>query len=119
MNQNIILRSKPGLEISFAENGFEVIDESAPNNNGIYSYDNLKLVELKNAWFMSMVQIVRYNTWILNLVPFGPQIKDKAHLKIILDEKTLKLWLFNSDMEKAKAVKQLFNEKTPAAGECL
>ena len=110
MDQKITLKNKPRLEISFAENGFEVIDDSAPKNNGVYSYSNLKSIELKkNGWFKSLLW---YISW-LNLIPFEPGFKNKTNLKIVLNEKILKLWLIDSDMKKAEIVKQKLNEKKP------
>ena len=46
MSQIIISKNRPKLEITLQEEGFEILDNSAQSNNGIYSYSNLKSVKI-------------------------------------------------------------------------
>jgi len=108
MKQTIILRNNPKLEIALEEDRFEVSDNSAPNNNGIYPYSNLKLVELNKDWFRS---IVKYIPGFFMISAFGSNLKNRANLKITLDKQILKLRLVNANMKKAKTVTQKLNDK--------
>ena len=107
MNQTITLRNSPKLDISLQEAGFEIVDQITPQNNGSYAYSSLMSVQLKKGWLLSLLCYIPF-FWT---VPFEPAFRNRTHLKIKLAEKSLRIWLAGSDMDKAAGVKQELNSK--------
>jgi hypothetical protein len=111
MSQIIILKNRPKLEITLQEEGFEILDNSAQSNNGIYSYSNLKSVKINKKltnWFLSIISYIPVG--FMGSAK-GEIIINKANLKIKLQKRTIKLRLKDADMTKAEFIKQKLNEK--------
>ena len=107
MNQTITLRNSRKLDIRLQEAGFEIVDQITPTNNGSYAYGNLLSVQLNKGWLLSLLSYIPF-FWT---VPFEPAFRNRTHLKIKLTEKTLRLWLAGSDMDKAAGDMQTLNGK--------
>lgn len=107
MNETITLRNSPKLDIRLQKNMFEIVDQLTPKNSGSYAYGSLKSVQLNQGWLLSLLSYIPF-FWT---VPFEPGFKNRTHLHIKLAEKTLRIWLMGSDMDKAASVKQELNSK--------
>tara|TARA_R110002049_G_scaffold68392_8_gene177303 strand:+ start:13 stop:342 length:330 start_codon:yes stop_codon:yes gene_type:complete len=107
MNETIILRNSPKLDIRLQKDIFEIVDQITPTNNGSYAYGSLKSVQLNKGWLLSLLSYIPF-FWT---VPFEPGFRNRTNLNIKLAEKTLKIWLVGSDMDKAASVRQELNQK--------
>ena len=107
MNETITLRNSPKLDIRLQKDMFEIVDQITPTNNGSYAYGSLKSIQLNKGWLLSLLSYVPF-FWT---VPFEPGFRNRTNLNIKLAEKTLKIWLVGSDMDKAASVKQELNQK--------
>ena len=107
MYETIILRDNPKLDIRFQKDMFEIVDQITPTNNGSYAYGSLKSVQLNKGWLLSLLSYIPF-FWT---VPFEPGFRNRTNLNIKLAEKTLKIWLVGSDMDKAASVEQELNQK--------
>ena len=107
MYETIILRNNPKLDIRFQKDMFEIVDQITPTNNGSYAYGSLKSVQLNKGWLLSLLSYIPF-FWT---VPFEPGFRNRTNLNIKLAEKTLKIWLVGSDMDKAASVEQELNQK--------
>lgn len=107
MNETITLRNSPKLDIRLQKDMFEIVDQITPNNNGSYNYDSLKSVQLKKGWLLTLLSYIPF-FWT---VPFEPAFRNRTHLNVKLAEKTLRIWLVGSDLDKAASVKRELNMK--------
>jgi hypothetical protein len=107
MNETITLRNSPKLDINLQKDMFEIVDQLTPKNNGSYAYGSLKSVQLNKGWLLSLLSYIPF-FWT---VPFEPGFRNRSHLNIKLAEKTLRIWLLGSDMNKAASVKKELNSK--------
>ena len=102
--QELILRTKPELKIILYQDRFEVIDAYTPENNGTYSFKSIQQIKLNQSrtnWFISIFNTLLY--FLLGLID-ATRYKDKAHLLIRLNDKSLKVLLHHADLSKAKEV---------------
>lgn len=80
------------------------------SNNGFYFFDkllNVNVIEKKTDWFITVLSfIVDFFTGSAS----GRNYKNKAHLKIDLEDRSIKIWLSNEDIDKAHKAKQLLDE---------
>jgi len=114
MDQNIILNNNPRMEFKLSENGFELIDGQTTKNSGVYSYSNLKSIQLNKVWYPYVVKWLRYISWLMNGAPLAGETTKKANLKIILDDRILHIWLTDLKMtNKAKTLKTMLTKKKP------
>ena len=83
MSEKIILKKNPKIEFQLLDNGFNLIDSQTERNSGFYSYNDLRSIQLNNAWFPKLAKWLRTITWIFNGVPFFPDAESfkKANLK--------------------------------------
>ena len=107
MNETITLRNSPKLDINLQKDMFEIVDQLTPKNNGSYTYGSLKSVQLNKGWLFSLLSYIPF-FWT---PPFEPGFRNRTHLQIKLAEKTLRIWLMGSDMDKAASVKKELNSK--------
>lgn len=107
MNETITLRNNPKLDIRLQKDRFEIVDQITPKNNGSYAYGSLKSVQLKKGWLLSMLSYIPF-FWT---VPFEPAFRNRTHLNIKMAEKTLRIWLVDSDLDEAASIKQELNNK--------
>ncbi|WP_324024947.1 hypothetical protein QSV08_17225 [Maribacter sp. BPC-D8] len=110
MNSTIEIRNKPKASIIFHEDKFEIIDSKDIGNNGFYLFDkllNIDVIERKTDWFITIISFI---VDIFTGSASGSNYKNKAHLKIDLEEHSIKIWLSSEDIDKAHKAKQLLNE---------
>ena len=107
MIETITLRNSPKLDIRLQKDMFEIVDQLTPKNNGSYACGGLKSVQLNKGGLLSLLSYIPF-FWT---VPFEPGFRNRTHLNIKMAEKTLRIWLMGSDMEKAASVKQELNNK--------
>ncbi len=115
MSASIVFKKNPKIEFQLLENGFTLIDEQTEENSGLYSYTDLRSIELNKIWFPRLAKWLRLITWILNGVPYFPDAASckKANLIIHFKKTNLGLWLTDTRMSsKAKKLKALLEEKT-------
>ena len=111
MKETLELRNKPELKIILNMDEFEVMDISESQNSGIYSFADLKNVELneeKTNWLFSAF------TLIIDLITssnFSKKYKTKANMEVEMKNQKLKIWLMDADFKKAKIVTDMLNEK--------
>ncbi|MCM4167411.1 hypothetical protein KCTC52924_01093 [Arenibacter antarcticus] len=115
MNEKIVLKNKPKLEITIQKDGFEIMDHRTPKNNGIYTYGSLKSVEINKSCLAAILKYIPF-FWT---APFEPGFKNKTNLKIKLDHKTLMLWLIDSDLNSAATVMRKLNDKKLQTTQCI
>ena len=111
MDRKIVLKNKSRMEITLGENEFEILDNSTPNNNGNYSYSNLKSVEINKKWTNWFLSIISYIPVVFMGSAKGGIIINKSNLKIELEKRTIKLRLKDAYITKAEFIKQNLNEK--------
>lgn len=114
MTENIILKKNPKIEFQILESGFELIDTETERNNGFYSYNDLKSIDLNSVWFPRLAKWLRIITGILNGVPYFPDAESykKANITLHFRETKLGIWLTNPYMaDNAKRIKELLEEK--------
>lgn len=110
--ETVELRTKPELKITINQNGFKILDSADPVNNTEYSFLKLNKVEFhprQTDWLVSILSVV------VDLITGGGnsgKFKNKPNLKFKLDNKTFKLYLVDADLEKAKAITDLLNQKS-------
>ncbi|WP_424003397.1 hypothetical protein [Maribacter sp. IgM3_T14_3] len=107
MNQILDIRIKPKVTIVFNEEKFEIIDAEDVNNNGIFLIDNLKNVEIierKTNWFIT---ILSFTVDLFTGSGSGSNYKDKAYLNIDFENRSVKIWLSNEDIDKANKAKDV------------
>lgn len=110
MNSTIEIRNKPKASIIFHEDKFEIIDSKDIGNNGFYLFDkllNVDVIERKTDWYITVLSFI---VDIFTGSASGSNYKNKAHLKIDLEDSSIKIWLSNDDNDKAHKAKQLLNE---------
>ncbi|WP_282112232.1 hypothetical protein [Maribacter stanieri] len=110
MNQTIDIRYKPTAKIIFSEDKFEIIDTGDESNNGIYLLDNLlnfDVIEKRTNWFIT---ILSFAVDIFTGSGSGGSYKNKAYLKIDLENRNIKIWLSNEDIAKANIARELLTE---------
>ncbi len=113
MSQTIKLRIQPELKIVLNNSEFEIIDASEPKNNEIYSFINIKNVELNNYrtdWFISIISRI-VDLFMGSAV--GRDFKNNANLKVELENQKIKLWLIDADFEKAEKTVELLTIRKP------
>ncbi len=109
MTETIALRNKPELKIILNTDEFEIVDVSEPQNNGTYTFIQIKSAALhaeRTDWFISAL------SWIVDLVAgsaVGGNFKNKANLQLVMVNRTLKIWLTDADFEKAERIVELIN----------
>ena len=111
MSQTIELRTQPELKIVLNNSEFEIIDASEPKNNGIYSFKNVKNIEVNNDrtnWFITIISRI-VDLFMGSAV--GGNFKNKANLKIELENQKIKLYLIDADFEKAEKIVKLLTIK--------
>ncbi|MBL7471526.1 hypothetical protein [Robertkochia sediminum] len=112
MSETFILRNKPELKIVLKENGIEIFDAYDSINSDKYHYSQIKNVtyhEPKPSWFLSTF------SWLIDILintSSGKKYNSKPYLKFQLINKTFKIWLLESDLEKSKALTELIKNKT-------
>ncbi|MDP5060495.1 MAG: hypothetical protein NWP64_01115 [Maribacter sp.] len=107
MNQLLDIRTKPKVTIIFNEEKFEIIDTEDVNNNGLFLIDNLINVEVikrKTNWFIT---ILSFTVDIFTGSGSGSNYKDKAYLNIDFENRSVKIWLSNEDIDKAHNAKDV------------
>jgi len=109
MTETVKLRNKPELKITLNNDGFEIIDASEPKNNGIYSFNKIKKVELNKARTNWLISILSHLVEFITGIGGGRKFKNKANLKLEMDNQTLKISLSNADLKKAERVVELLN----------
>ena len=110
MNASIQIRDKPKASIIFGEDQFEIIDSKDISNNGFYLFNkllNVYIIEKKTDWFITVLSFI---VDIFTGSASGSNYKNKAHLKIDLEDCSITIWLSNEDIDKAHKVKQMLNE---------
>ncbi|WP_299800333.1 hypothetical protein [uncultured Maribacter sp.] len=110
MNSTIEIRNKPKASIIFNEEKFEIIDSKDSSNNGFYLFDkllNVDVIERKTDWYITVLSFI---VDIFTGSASGSNYKNKAHLKIDLEDSSIKIWLSNDDIDKAHKAKKLLNE---------
>ncbi|GGE02121.1 hypothetical protein [Planktosalinus lacus] len=115
MNEILELRNKPELKIILNTDEFEIVDASQPKNNGIYSFSEIKSVELNSErtdWFISTLSQI--TDFLMGGTGNGGNFKNKANLKLRLTDRNLKIWLNDANLRKAERVKVLINSKKPS-----
>tara|TARA_R110000744_G_C18921097_1_gene511849 strand:+ start:117 stop:482 length:366 start_codon:yes stop_codon:yes gene_type:complete len=114
MTEIIELRNQPELKIILSADGFEIIDVSEPKNTGLYSFEEIKNVELTEERTDKLISTL---SWILDFITGGGSIagnyKNKANLKLDMVNRNLKIWLVDADFQKAQRFAQILNEKKP------
>ncbi|GFZ77835.1 hypothetical protein GCM10011531_04110 [Aquaticitalea lipolytica] len=111
MTEIVVLRNKPELRIILNNDEFEIVDASEPKNNGIYSFGELKNVELnaeRTNWLISILSVI---TDFITGIGNGARFKDKSNLNIEMENRNLKLWLINADFGKAEKLTELIKSK--------
>lgn len=111
MKETLELRNKPELKIILNKDEFEVVDMSESKNSGIYSFSDLKNVELnaeKTNWLFSAFTVI---VDLFTGSAFSKKFKSKANMEVVMDNRKLKIWLIDADFEKAKTVTELLNGK--------
>ncbi len=111
MNNSIQLRLKPKLEVILKETHFEVIDSSDPKNEGKFLYSSVESIEYQKEKINWLVSIASYIFGIFIENGLGNNYKDKAYLKINLENKILKIWLTNSEMDNVELLKTKLSNK--------
>ena len=115
MSENIILKTNPKIEFQLLDNGFQLYDGQTERNTGFYAYNEVKSIDLNNAWFPRLAKYLRIFTWMLNAVPFFPDAESykKASLIFHFKNTNLGIWLTDSNMaENAKKLKELLDHNT-------
>ncbi|MEF3080581.1 hypothetical protein [Winogradskyella poriferorum] len=110
MTETVELRNKPELKFILNTDEFNVIDASEPENNGTYSYTEIKSAELNSErtnWLISILSvIIDFLTGSGN----GGKFKTKANLTLKTEKRNLKIWLNDADYGKAKKITELINK---------
>lgn len=112
MIETLELRSKPELKVILNKDEFEIADESEPHNNGIYSVEKLRKVKLNEErinWFISALSLV---VDLFSGSAVGGRFKKKACLNFEMENENLRIWLIGVDLQKAKRVSELLNDKS-------
>lgn len=104
MINKIALRESPQLSFKFNENGGEIIDVQEEENSGVHLYRNIQSYEFKQETVDWLVSIISF------LIGNGGNYKNQAHLKLILGDKTLKIWLNGVDSKKIESLKVKFKD---------
>lgn len=111
MPEIITLRLKPKLEFHLNNTDFEITDKSEIKNEGIYLYQHLKsvkFVEENTNW------LVTAGSYIFGLITesgFGDKYKNRAHLRIDLQERAIKIQVHNLGMAKIETLANALNQK--------
>jgi hypothetical protein len=111
MTETVELRNKPELKIFLNESGIEIVDASKPKNSGIYSFAEIKRAEFNTERTDSFISVL---SWIIDIFAgsaVGGKFKNKANLKLELTNRNFKIWLTDSDLQKAKKITELINNK--------
>lgn len=111
MDNTLLLRLRPKLEVILKETDFEVIDSSDPKNEGIYPYNTIESIEFKKERINWVVTVANSIFGVLMDVGTFEKYKDKAYLQVILKDKTLKIWLIKTNMAKAEMLKSELAKK--------
>lgn len=112
MNEVFELRNKPELKIILNTNQFEIVDASQPKNNVIYSFIDIKSIELnaeRSDWFITTISYI--TDFLMGGTSYAGNFKNKANLKLNLTDRKLKIWLNDADFRKAERVKRLITDK--------
>ena len=111
MTEIFEVRCKPELKISLNNDGIEIVDGYEPKNNGVYSFEQIKSVELnaeRTNWFISIL------SWIVDLLAgsaVGGNFKNKASLNIKLADQDLKILLINAAIKKVERISESLHIK--------
>ena len=110
MTETVKLRNKPELKFILNTDEFNVIDASEPENNGTYSYTEIKSAELNSErtnWLISILSvIIDFLTGSGN----GGKFKTKPNLTLKTEKRNLKIWLNDADYGKAEKITELINK---------
>lgn len=112
MNEILELRNKPELKIILKTDEFEIVDASQPKNNVIYSFIDIKSIELnaeRSDWFITTISYI--TDFLMGGTSYAGNFKNKANLKLNLTDRKLKIWLNDADFRKAERVKRLITDK--------
>lgn len=115
MKEIILLRTNPKLAFKLNESNFKIIDEESNSNQGIYTYKSVKAVNFKKENINWFITAWSYLFGILTESGTGNSHKDKAHLKITLKNKSLKIWLFNIDIANIQELTHKMNKRITLA----
>lgn len=105
------LRKQPKLLVSIKDYAIEVIDDAELTNNGVYSYNTIKSIEFileKTDWFVSVF------SWVVDLfssILVGGKFSSKAHIRLKLKDKVLKIYLIDADLDQAKEIVAVVKER--------
>jgi hypothetical protein len=113
MDNSLLLKKEPRIEIQFTQNGFHIFDEQKNQNSGFHPYHELTHVELNKTWFPKLSIWLRVITCILNGVPFFPDADSCKTANIIFhfDHGKQGIWLTDTFMvNQAKKLKQRLAE---------
>lgn len=111
MDESILLRLKPKLEFVLNETEFEVIDSGDIENEGIYSYLSTESIEYKEEKVNWSVTLLSYVFGIFTESGSGNKFIDRAHLKINLHRKTLKIRIYNVVMVNIEIIKNKLTKR--------
>ncbi|PHR71168.1 MAG: hypothetical protein COA67_06960 [Lutibacter sp.] len=112
MTDSILLREKPKLKFIFHEDGFEVVNEKEIERR-TYVYEFINSFEFKKSptnWFVTILSL------IVDFFTGGAtggiyKDKNKEVFNIIYEDKSLKIELFNCDINTAKLIAHKINSK--------
>ncbi|WOD42389.1 hypothetical protein [Hwangdonia lutea] len=119
MTETVELRKKPELKFILNTDEFDIVDASEPKNNGTYSYAEIKKAELnaeRTDWFISTLSHIAD---FLMGSAVGGNFKNKANLKLKLNNRTLKIWLIDADFKKVERITELIKNKKPTHNNVL
>ena len=111
MIKTITLRNKPELKCILDIDNVTIVDASAPKNNGIYQYSDIKKIMVhkeETNWFFSFITVIMD---LFMQFGNGKKYTTKAYLTITLENNILKIWLNNANLQKAKEVTAFINRK--------
>ena len=108
------LKTKPELTFEFEVNHFSITDDGQPQNNGSYTYNKLKKIELQKEQneygFSSIIWILEQ---IISAGLLGKLYKTKSYLILNLGDKSIKIWLKGVSIKKVKHMVSFMHKKNP------
>lgn len=114
MKQTYEIRETPKLTFVLDKNQFEIFDLAYPKNNGVYLFDDILNVDFnqkKTDWLISSISYIL--PVFLNGLGEGGNYRNQANLKILFKKSTIKIWLYEDEIDKIQKIKHALLERKP------
>lgn len=101
MSDTFVLRTKPLLRFTLEDNQFHIQDDSDPLKNSTHNYSELKEIKLIDEQTDELISDLSWVLRLLSVISIAGDYKTKAHFRLKVSGRRLKIWLINADLNKA------------------